>query len=343
MTMPTQAALDPPADSAGEVDSHIDGVADEELIGRSPGQLAWIRFKRNRVALVCAAIIALYLLVAICAPLISMVYGKNPYTTYGLDDPTLTDASGMPYGALGGVSSHFWLGIEPGGLGFDVFTRLIYGIRTTLLISMAACVLSTIVGVALGLVQGYMGGKVDYFLGRVSDLMMAFPQQLFLIAFTPVILAIFISPEDATPSWMRGLALVLVQVALGWMGLGRLLRGMTLSLREREFIEAAKISGASPWRIIRKELMPNLGTTILVQATLSLSAFVTTEAGLSFLGVGMLEPTPDWGRMFQDAVPVTQTDPFFLLVPGITLMVFTIAFNLLGDAVRDALDPKTVR
>ncbi|MFC1417439.1 ABC transporter permease [Streptacidiphilus cavernicola] len=343
MTMPTQAALDPPADPAGVADSHIDGIADAELIGRSPGQLAWIRFKRNKVALVCAGIISLYLLVAALAPLIAKLYGKNPYTTYGLNDPTLTDASGMPYGSLGGVSSHFWLGLEPGGLGFDVFTRLIYGIRTTLLISIVACLLSTIIGVAIGLVQGYLGGKTDYFLGRVSDLMMAFPQQLFLIAFTPVILAIFISPENATPSWLRATALILVQVLLGWMGLGRLLRGMTLSLREREFIEAAKISGASPWRIIRKELMPNLGTTILVQSTLSLSGFVTTEAGLSFLGVGMLEPTPDWGRMFQDAVPVTQTDPFFLLVPGITLMVFTIAFNLLGDAVRDALDPKTVR
>jgi peptide/nickel transport system permease protein len=343
MTMPTQAALDPPADPAGVVDSHIDGIADEELIGRSPGQLAWIRFKRNRVALVCAGIIALYLLVAICAPLISMLYGKDPYTTYGLNDPTLTDASGNPYGALGGVSSRFWLGIEPGGLGFDVFTRLIYGIRTTLLISFGAMLLSTIVGVALGLVQGYMGGKTDYFIGRFSDLLMAFPQQLFLIAFTPVIIALFVSPQDQTPSWLRGLALILVQVVLGWMGLGRLLRGMTLSLREREFIEAAKISGASPWRIIRKELMPNLGTTILVQSTLSLSGFVTTEAGLSFLGVGMLEPTPDWGRLFQDAVPVVQSDPFFLLVPGVTLMVFTIAFNLLGDSVRDALDPKTVR
>jgi peptide/nickel transport system permease protein len=343
MTMPTQAALDPPADSAGVVDGHIAGVADEELIGRSPGQLAWTRFKRNRIALVCAGIIAFFLLVAAFAPVISALYGKNPYTTYGLNDPTLTDSSGMPYGALGGVSSHFWLGIEPGGLGFDVFTRLIYGIRTTLLISIVACVLSTIVGVALGLVQGYMGGKTDYFLGRFSDLMMAFPQQLFLIAFTPVIIALFVSPENATPTWLRGTALILVQVVLGWMGLGRLLRGMTLSLREREFIEAAKISGASPWRIIRKELMPNLGTTILVQSTLSLSGFVTTEAGLSFLGVGMIEPTPDWGRMFAAAVPVTQTDPFFLLVPGITLTVFTIAFNLLGDAVRDALDPKTAR
>jgi peptide/nickel transport system permease protein len=172
---------------------------------------------------------------------------------------------------------------------------------------------------------------------------MGFPNQLFLIAFTPVILALFVSSSENTPTWLRASALIIVQVLLGWMALSRLLRAMTLSLREREFIEAAKITGASPWRIVWRELMPNLGSTILVQTTLGLSGFVTTEAGLSFLGVGMTEPTPDWGRLFNDAVPFYDTDTFFLLVPGIALMIFTIAFNLLGDAVRDAYDPKLAR
>ncbi len=343
MTMPTEAALDPTADPAGAEGGPASGSNNAELVGRSPGQLAWIRIKRDKIAVVCAVIVALYFVVAYCAPLIAKVYGKNPYTPYGLTNPNLTDATGMPLGSFGGISSQFWLGIEPGGLGRDVFTLLIYGMRTTLTISVLATILSTVIGVGLGLAQGYLGGKADYWLGRISDLLMAFPQQLFFIAFTPVVIALFYPPGNAVPTWFRGTALIVVQVALGWMGLGRLLRGMTLSLREREFIEAAKIAGASPWRIIRKELMPNLGTTILVQTTLSLSGFVTTEAGLSFLGVGMVDPTPDWGRLFQDAAPYYQTDLVFLLVPGLTLMIFTIAFNLLGDSVRDALDPKTAR
>ncbi|WP_034088654.1 ABC transporter permease [Streptacidiphilus albus] len=343
MTMPTEAALDPTADPAGAEGGPASGSKNAELVGRSPGQLAWIRIKRDKVAVICAVIVALFFVVAYSAPLIAKLYGKNPYTPYGLVDPNLTDASGMPLGSFGGISSQYWLGIEPGGLGRDVFTLLIYGMRTTLTISVLATILSTVLGVGLGLAQGYLGGKADYWLGRISDLLMAFPQQLFFIAFTPVVIALFYPPGNAVPTWFRGTALIVVQVALGWMGLGRLLRGMTLSLREREFIEAAKIAGASPWRIIRKELMPNLGTTILVQTTLSLSGFVTTEAGLSFLGVGMVDPTPDWGRLFQDAAPYYQTDLAFLLVPGLSLMIFTIAFNLLGDSVRDALDPKTAR
>lgn len=338
MTMPANAEVDDESTPAG---APTDGPT-PQLVGRSPGQLAWIRFKRDKVALVCTGIVLLYFLVAICAPLISKAYGSDAYTTYGLNDPTLLDDSGMPIGALGGISAKHWLGLEP-SLGRDVFMLLVYGIRTSLIIAFFATVLSSVVGVVLGLAQGFMGGWVDYFLGRVSDLLMAFPQQLFLIAFTPVLLALLVAPGNAVSPLMRGIVLILVQVILGWMALGRLLRAMTLSIKEREFIEAAKVAGASRWRIIWKELFPNLRTTMLVQTTLAFSGFVTTEAGLSYLGVGMIEPTPDWGRLFQDASPYYSSDIVFLLVPGISLMVFTIAFNLLGDAIRDALDPKTVR
>lgn len=339
MTTPTQT------DAEGNLLDVVEttaAAADAQLVGRSPGQLAWARLRRNKTAIGCAVIVVLYFIVAFSAPLISKFYGQDAYTTYGLNTYGLLDASGTPTGAFGGISSSHWLGIEP-GLGRDVFMLLIYGIRTTLLISIAACILSTLIGVFVGIVQGYLGGKTDYFLGRLTDLMMGFPNQLFLIAFTPVILALFVSNSENTPTWLRASALIIVQVLLGWMALSRLLRAMTLSLREREFIEAAKITGASPWRIVWRELMPNLGSTILVQTTLGLSGFVTTEAGLSFLGVGMTEPTPDWGRLFNDAVPFYDTDTFFLLVPGIALMIFTIAFNLLGDAVRDAYDPKLAR
>lgn len=338
MTMPANAELtsgpapeDDPKEGAGP-----------ELVGRSPGQLAWIRFKRDKVALVCTGIVLLYFLVAICAPLISKLYGADPNTTYGLNDPTLLDDSGVPTGVLGGVSGAHWLGLEP-SLGRDLFMQLVYGMRTTLGIALATTLISTLIGTLLGLAQGFLGRFVDFVFGRISDLLMAFPQQLFLIAFTPVVIYMLVPQGDAVPPLLRAAVLVIVQVILGWMGLGRLLRGMTLSIREREFIEAARVAGASPWRIIRKEIFPNLRTTMLVQTTLSFSGFVTTEAGLSFLGVGMIEPTPDWGRLFQDAAPYFDTDTFFLVVIGVSLMVFTVSFNLLGDAVRDALDPKTVR
>ena len=128
---------------------------------------------------------------------------------------------------------------------------------------------------------------------------------------------------------------------LGWMSLARLLRGQVLSLREREFVEAAKVSGASPWRIIRKELLPNVVTPILVQATYMLPNFVTSIAGLSFLGVGLVEPTPDWGRMFANGGRLLRDDITYLFFPGIAMVIFVVAFNLLGDSVRDAFDPKT--
>ncbi|MEZ0066160.1 peptide/nickel transport system permease protein [Streptacidiphilus sp. MAP12-20] len=338
MTMPANAELISDELSEGAPSEGRDA----ELVGRSPGQLAWIRFKRDKAALFCTGIVLLYFLVAACAPLIAHLYGQDATTTYGLNDPTLLDDSGVPIGPLGGVSATHWLGLEP-SLGRDLFMQLIYGMRTTLLIAFAATIFSTVIGVLLGLAQGFMGGWVDYVFGRISDLLMAFPQQLFLIAFTPVFIALLVAPGNAVSPLMRGTVLVLVQVILGWMGLGRLLRGMTLSLREREFIEAARVAGASPWRIIWKEIFPNLRTTMLVQTTLAFSGFVTTEAGLSFLGVGMIEPTPDWGRLFQDAAPYFQNDTFFLVVCGVSLMIFTVAFNLLGDSARDALDPKTVR
>ena len=302
----------------------------------------WRRFRRDRVGVVSAYVVVFFFMVAIAAPLISWGYGKDPYTTYGLDRTGLLNQYGYPIKPNGGIDGEFWFGLEP-SLGRDVFTQLIYGIRTSLLIALVVTVLCTITGILVGVTAGYLGGKADYLLGRFIDLLLAFPNQLFFVAFMPVVVAVFVSPEKETPTLLRVIALILVLWALGWMGLGRLLRGQVLSLREREFVEAAKVSGASPWRIIRKELLPNLWTPILVQSTLMLPTFVTAEAGLSFLGVGIVEPTPDWGRMFQRGAEVYSSDITYMFFPGIAMMIFVVAFNLLGDSVRDALDPKTAR
>lgn len=338
MSSPTQAATDPePIPTCGTAGSTVT----PEFTGRSPRQLAWLRFTCDRTGVACAVIVAIFILIAVFAPVITALYGKNAYTLYGQDD-NLLNSYGLPIKPNGGIDAGHWFGIEP-GLGRDIFALLVYGIRTSLGISLCVTLLSVILGVCVGLIQGYLGGGTDYVVGRFSDLMMSFPSQLFFIAFTPVIIAMFVGPSDQEPTWIRFTALVLVQFALGWMSLGRLVRSQVLSLREREYIEAARLSGASPGRIIRKELLPNMWSTILVQATLLLPVNVTAEAGLSFLGVGMRKPTPDWGLMFQDAAQYYRSDITYMFFPGIAMVVFVVAFNLLGDSIRDALDPRTIR
>ncbi|MEU3708947.1 ABC transporter permease [Streptomyces catenulae] len=313
-----------------------------ELVGRSPGQLMWARFKRDRTGMFCGIVVLAFFVISALAPVIASLYGKDPYTFYSNSDPNLLDEFGFPSGPNGGVSGDFWFGIEP-QLGRDLFTQLLYGMRTSLGISVAVTILVVITGTILGVTAGYLGGRTDYWLGRVMDFLMAFPSQLTFVAFMPVVVALFVPPGDETPTYIRVVALILVQWALGWMGLARLLRGQVLSLREREFVEAAKITGASPWRIIRKELLPNVVTPILVQSTYMLPLFVTAEAGLSYLGVGIMEPTPDWGRLFRTAGNIYESDPTFLLFPGAAMVIFVLCFNLLGDSVRDAFDPKSGR
>jgi peptide/nickel transport system permease protein len=343
MTSPSQAAAD--GDSLTLEPEGMSGApggkGTPELAGRTPRQLAWIRFKRDKTGIVCAFVVIFFILIAVFAPVISSLYGKNPYDLYGQDNGLL-NSYGLPLKPNGGVDGNFWFGLEP-RLGRDVFTLLLYGIRNSLGIAAATTVLSVLVGVLFGLTQGYLGGKSDFFMGRLSDLMLSFPSQLFFIAFSPVAIGLFVPIGDQEPWWVRPLVLIGVQFLLGWMSIGRLVRAQVLSLREREFVEAARISGASSWRIISKELLPNLWSTILVQTTLMLPVFVTAEAGLSFLGVGMLPPTPDWGLMFQTGAAYYQSDITFMFFPGIAMVLFVVAFNLLGDSVRDALDPKTLR
>ncbi|MHB9759029.1 ABC transporter permease [Streptomyces sp. BYX5S] len=343
MTTPT-----PPATSSLEVvvDDAPSGTAipspargDESL---SPGKLAWRRFKRDRTGVVSAYVVGFFVLIALLAPLIAKLYGKDPYTTYGMNQGGLLNDFGYPVRANGGISGQFWFGIEP-QLGRDVFTFLLYGIRNSLFIAGVATILTTVLGIVIGVSAGYLGGRTDYFVGWVIDILLAFPQTLFFIAFWPVVISIFVSPEDNTPVWLTVTSLILVMTAFGWSSVARLLRGEVLALREREFVEAAKVTGASPARIIFKELLPNLWTPILIQATLALPMYVTTEAGLAFVGVGLTNPTPDWGVMLQNAAKTYQADITFMLIPGLSMVIFVLAFNLLGDSVRDAMDPKTKR
>ncbi|MEV0173452.1 ABC transporter permease [Streptomyces sp. NPDC050803] len=342
MTPPTPSAAAPLEATDESVEKSITSDAPKVNESRSPGQLAWRRFKRDRTGVISAFVVIFFFVIALAAPLISKLYGKDPYTTYGINTPGLLGDNGFPVGPNGGVSSEFWFGIDP-QLGRDVFTFLLYAMRNSLLIATAITILVVIIGVAIGVTAGYVGGKTDWFIGRVIDILLAFPQQLFFVAFTPVVIALFVGAEENTPVWLIVTAMILLLTAFGWASIARLLRGQVLALREREFVEAAKVTGASPARIIFKELLPNLWTPILIQATLMLPLMVTTEAGLAFLGVGLQDPTPDWGAMIGYAAKFYQDDITFLLFPGLAMVIFVLAFNLLGDSVRDALDPKTKR
>ncbi|WP_142266043.1 ABC transporter permease [Streptomyces sp. NBC_00080] len=310
--------------------------------GRSPGRLAWNRFKRDRTGVMSACIVGFFFVIAVAAPLIAKLYGKDPYTTYASQRPELLNPFAYPSGPNGGMSSEFWFGIEP-QLGRDVFTFLLYAIRNSLGIALAATVLTVVVGVVIGTTAGYLGGKTDYLVGRVIDILLSFPSTLFFIAFMPVVFGLFVAPDEEIPTWLRATALIIVLAAFGWASIARLLRGQVLGLREREFVEAAKVTGASPGRIVFKELLPNLWTPIIIQTTLMLPAYVTAEAGLAFLGVGMIDPTPDWGVMIARGASFYTEDLTFMLFPGLSMVIFVLAFNLLGDSVRDALDPKSKR
>ncbi len=342
MTPPTPSAAAPleVTDETEKKSITSDGSKGSE--SRSPGQLAWRRFKRDRTGVISAIIVIFFFVIALAAPLIAKLYGKDPYTTYGLNTPGLLGDNGFPVKPNGGISPDFWFGIDP-QLGRDVFTFLLYAIRNSLLISVGITLFVVVLGVVVGVTAGYMGGKTDWFFGRVIDILLAFPQQLFFVAFTPVVVSLFVPDNENTPTWLVVVCLIGLLTAFGWASIARLLRGQVLALREREFVEAAKVTGASPARIIFKELLPNLWTPILIQGTLTLPAMVTTEAGLAFLGVGLQDPTPDWGVMIGYAAKFYQDDITFLLFPGVAMVIFVLAFNLLGDSMRDALDPKTKR
>ena len=310
--------------------------------GRSPRQIAWQRFRRDRVGMISGYVVLGFILVAVLAPLIAKLYGKTPYETYGQNLPGLLNDYGFPIGANGGMSGEYWLGLEP-GLGRDVFTQLVYGARTSLFIAFSAALLTTGFGVLYGLMIGYLGGWVDSLGGRIMDVVFAFPSLLFIIAFGPIIESLFVSPEEETPGWLRFGSIIFVLSVLGWVFQARLIRGQVLSLREREFVDAARMSGASSWRIVTKELLPNLWSPILVVFSLAVPALITTEAALAFLGVGIVEPTPDWGRMINRGAQVYLSDITYMIFPGMALFVLVLCFNLFGDAVRDALDPKSTR
>jgi peptide/nickel transport system permease protein len=312
----------------------LTGMSKKAIQGRSLGQIAWMRLKRDRVAMISGVIVLLVVLVAIVGFLLDRVFGViEPLTPH--QDLIDKDTS-MPFGGVGGISLDHPLGIEPQN-GRDILTRIFAGSWISLLIGFAATMISVVIGAVMGVIAGYFRGWVDTVISRLMDMFLAFPLLLFAIALVGVI------PDNAfglTGDWPRIFVLVFVIGFFNWPYIGRIVRAQTLSLREREFVDAARsLGGRSPY-ILFKELLPNLVAPLLVYATLLIPTNILFEAALSFLGVGIQPPTATWGGMLNDATSYYQVDPWFMIFPGLAIFLTVLAFNLLGDGLRDALDPR---
>jgi len=278
----------------------------------------------GRVALL---VVALFILVAVLAPVLAALEGQDPNTYH---DALLNSATGGgPNAPFGGISSAHWLGVEP-TTGRDVFARLVYGSRISLLVAAGATFGQLLIGLLVGLTAGLGNRWVDGLLGRFTDLALSFPYLFFCIALLAVV------PQG----FPRPLLLCIILAGFGWASTARIVRAETFVLREREFVAAARLYGASPWRIARKEILPGLAAPVATYTALAIPANMVAEAGLSFLGLGVQPPTPSWGQMLSTATTWFQVDPMYVLVPALTLLVCVLAFTALGEEVRRAVDPK---
>ncbi len=297
------------------------GEGGQRIEGRTPLQLAWARLKRDRVAMAAAGTIVLLVIIALCAPLIAKVIGHGPH----FQDRVLgVSPDGIPQGPR----KEALLGFD--AVGRDILVRIVYGARISLMIGLVSTTIALLIGVTIGMFAGYFGGKVDMILSGLMDIVLSFP--FLLTALTLV--AIF------NPSVYVSISIIAV---FGWVYIARIVRGQVLSLREKEFIEAARSLGASDLRIMFSDVLPNLVAPIIVYATLLIPTNILAEASLSFLGLGVPPGTPTWGSMLNESQEWYTIAWWYMLFPGIALLITVLAFNLLGDGLRDALDPRATQ
>jgi peptide/nickel transport system permease protein len=290
--------------------------------GRSQWQLTWRRLRRDKVAMTAMVVVVIIVVLAIAAPAFAALTHHPVDIAY---PDTGEDASGNPVGP--GVNG-FWLGTD--GSGRDLLIRILYGARISLFIGVVTTLIAAAFGVVIGLMSGYFGGLIDTILARFTDAVLAFPYIILAIA-----LAAVFGPS---------LTIIFAMVTFfSWAGIARIVRGQTLSIKEKEYIEAARSLGAGPFRIMFFDILPNLMGPVLVVATLYIPAAVVFEATLSFLGLGVQQPTPSWGNILSDAQNFYATSWWYVVFPALFLLITTLAFNLLGDGIRDAMDPRTER
>jgi peptide/nickel transport system permease protein len=304
-----------------------------QIIGRTPWQIFWGKFRKDRVALVATGFIILLALVAIFAPLIASWVGHGPNELFR---ETL-DEIGLP---KVGPSADFYFGVDTSGR--DVFVRTVYGARTSLTVALLATGFAVFVGIILGSLAGFHGRWVDTLISRIIDLVLSLPVLLLSIG---IAAACTVTAQGCLGGLIEpGITLVTFIIALfTWPYIARIVRGQVLSLREKEFIESARSLGAGSVRIMFREILPNLAAPLIVYSTLIIPSNILFEAALSFLGVGIPQDTPSWGRMIAEASggQLYTVAWWMLLFPGMALVFTTLAFNLVGDGLRDALDPRT--
>ena len=310
--------------------------AAKAVVQRTPRQIAWMRFKRNKTAVFSGCVALFFILSAFLAPVITGLLHLGPITTY----PKALSDVGMPIGPLGGMSLTHPLGIEPGA-GRDVLAMLLYGSRISFSIALITSVASIGIGMLIGIAAGYFRGRIDAVIGRFIDFLLAFPSTFMIVALSLPLVQRVEALHIAKDNGARLVVLCVFFVFFGWTGFARLIRSQALSMRERDFGMAAQSLGASNWRIITKEILPNLWPTAIVFLSLSLPGYLAAEATFSFLGVGVLPPASTWGLVLSDAVTYWQTDPAYLIIPSAMLIIIVLALNLMGDGIRDALDPKS--
>ena len=308
-----------------------EGEAAEKIEGKSPWRLAVQRLRHDRAAMISLSVIILIVLVAIFAPVIALITGHGVYQQFrGPAPPIGLSPTGQPVGP----SSTFWLGTDDQGR--DILVRIAYGARISLFVGVVATGITVITGTVVGLAAGYFGKIVDTILARLMDWLLAIPFLLFAISLVSVVLV--------HPIWVLRPGLPVVIIVLGfltWASVGRIVRGQVLSIREKEYVEAARALGAGPWRIMFIDILPNLLAQLIVYTTLLIPLTIVGEASLAFLGVGVLPPTADWGQMISAAATVYLYGPWwYLLFPSLALLITTLAFNIFGDSVRDAFDPR---
>ena len=302
----------------------LEGVSGSAIEGRSLGQIAWMRLRRDKVAMGGGIFIIFLILVALIGPHLV----QNPDTYHaGLINPTFS----RPNGPLGGISLAHWFGVEP-VTGRDVLSRIVNGAQVSMLIAFLATLLAVSIGVVMGIIAGFFGGWIDAVIARSMDVFLAFPLLVFAIALVGVV------PSTAFGLSGNSLRIGLLIFVIGffaWPYMGRIIRGQTLSLREREFVDAARSLGARGPYILFKELLPNLVAPILVYATLLIPVNILFEAALSYLGVGIIPPSPSWGGMLSDAVNqgFYSIDPMYMIIPGLAIFLTVLAFNLFGDCL----------
>jgi peptide/nickel transport system permease protein len=302
-----------------------------DVAARSPLQLFWRRFRQDRVAVASLAFIVFLIVLAIAAPLVVSVLGLPPPNVQNLN---LTDSFGSP---LGPSWAHPF-GVDQ--LGEDVLSRVIYGTRIALEVGVLGTAISTVIGVIVGMFAGFYRGWVDVLLSRFIDVMLSIPVLLLGLG-----LAAACSVRGCVKGLVQpGVGSIIFIIALAnWPIVARIVRGLVLSLREREFIEASRALGASDGRIMFREILPNLAAPIIVYASLLIPTNILFEAALSYLGVGIRPPTASWGQMIASATPIFNTAWWYMVFPGMALLLTVLAFNLLGDGLQDALNPRNAR